>query len=146
MSQNMDSLRALFLLCHVWRVDTFLVAHAPNVQGELVLSPRPFCYHLHLQFLFTSIILVCVSLCVCVCVCVHMCSVAHSCPTVCDFMNCSLPGSSVHGTFQARILEWVAISYSRGSSQPRDWIHVPCIFCIDRQIPYHCTTQEAPNL
>ena len=36
-------------------------------------------------------------------------------------MNCSLPGSSVHGVFQARILEWVAISFSRGSSQPRDW-------------------------
>ena len=61
----MDSLRALFLLCHVWKVDTFLVAHAPNVQGELLLSPRPFCYRLHLQFLFTSIILVCVSVCVC---------------------------------------------------------------------------------
>ena len=37
---------------------------------------------------------------------------AHSCPTLCDPMNCSLPGSSVHEIFQARILEWVAISYS----------------------------------
>ena len=45
--------------------------------------------------------------------------VAQSCPTLCDPMDCSLPGSSVHGVFQARILEWVAISFSRGSSQPR---------------------------
>ena len=44
---------------------------------------------------------------------------AQSCPTLCDPMDCSLPGSSVHGIFQARILEWVAISISRGSSQPR---------------------------
>ena len=42
--------------------------------------------------------------------------VAQSCPTLWDPMDCSLPGSSVHGIFQARILEWVAISFSRGSS------------------------------
>ena len=46
--------------------------------------------------------------------------VAQSCPTLCDSVDCSLPGSSVHGILQARILEWVAISFSRGSSQPRD--------------------------
>ena len=46
--------------------------------------------------------------------------VAQSCPTLCKPMNCSLPGSSVRGIFQARILEWVAISFSRGSSQPKD--------------------------
>ena len=46
--------------------------------------------------------------------------VAQSCPTLCDPMDCSLPGSSVHGIFQARILEWVAISFSRRSSRPRD--------------------------
>ena len=44
----------------------------------------------------------------------------QSCPTLCDPMDCSLPGSSVHGTLQARTLEWVAISSSRGSSRPRD--------------------------
>ena len=43
--------------------------------------------------------------------------VAHSCPALCDPMNCSLPGSSVHGILQARILEWVAVPFSRGSSQ-----------------------------
>ena len=42
--------------------------------------------------------------------------VAQSCPTLCDPMDCSPPGSSVHGILQARILEWVAISFSRGSS------------------------------
>ena len=45
---------------------------------------------------------------------------AQSCLTLCDPMDCSLQGSSVHGIFQARVLEWIAISFSRGSSQPRD--------------------------
>ena len=53
--------------------------------------------------------------------------VAQSCPTPCDPMNCSLPGSSVHRIFQARILEWVALSFSRRSSQPRDWTWVSLI-------------------
>ena len=47
------------------------------------------------------------------------CSVAKSCLTLCDPLDCSPPGSSVHGISQARTLEWVAISFSRGSSQPR---------------------------
>ena len=46
--------------------------------------------------------------------------VSQSCPILCDPMDYSLPGSSVHGVSQARILEWVAISFSRGSSGPRD--------------------------
>ena len=46
--------------------------------------------------------------------------VAQSCLTLCDPIDCSLPGFSVHGIFQARVLEWVAISFSRGSSRPRD--------------------------
>ena len=46
--------------------------------------------------------------------------VAQSCPTLCDPVDCSLPGSSPHGILQARILEWLAISFSRGSSQLRD--------------------------
>ena len=57
-----------------------------------------------------------------------MCAQSHqSCPTLCDPLDCSLPGSSVHGIFQARILEWLAISFSRGSSWPKDRSHVPCI-------------------
>ena len=62
------------------------------------------------------------------------CLVAQSCPTLCNPMNCSLPGSSVHGISQARIQEWVAISSSRGSSQPRNQIHISYI---GRWILYH---------
>ena len=50
--------------------------------------------------------------------------VPRSCPTLCDLMDCSPPDSSIHGIFQARILEWGAISFSRGSPRPRDWIHL----------------------
>ena len=50
--------------------------------------------------------------------------VAQSCPTFSDPMDCSLPGSSIHGIFQARVLEWVAVSFSRGSSRLRDWTRV----------------------
>ena len=48
--------------------------------------------------------------------------VAQSCPTLCDPMDCSLPGSSIHGILQARVLDWVAISFSRRSpgDRPRD--------------------------
>ena len=46
--------------------------------------------------------------------------VAQSCPSLCDPVDCSLPGSSVHGILQAKIQQWVAISFSRGSSRPRD--------------------------
>ena len=50
------------------------------------------------------------------------------CLTFCNSVDCNLPGSSVHGILQARILEWVAMPFSRGSSQPRDWIH--CLLCL----------------
>jgi len=46
--------------------------------------------------------------------------VTQSCPTLCNLEDCSLPSSPVHGILQAKILEWVAISFSRGSSPPRD--------------------------
>ena len=52
---------------------------------------------------------------------------AQSCRTPCDAMDCSLPCSSVHGIPQAKILEWVANSYSRESSKPTDWTQVSCI-------------------
>ena len=59
----------------------------------------------------------------------------------CDPMDCSPPGSSVYGISQARILEWIAISFSRVSSWPRDQTHIPCI---DRWILYHWDTRKAP--
>ena len=74
---------------------------------------------------------------------------AQSSQTLCYPMDCSQLGSSVLGIFQARILEWVAISYSRGISWSRDrtWIscvsYVSCVSCIGRRILYHCVTWEA---
>ena len=55
------------------------------------------------------------------------CLVTKLCPTLCDPMDCSLPGSSVHGVSQERILKWVALSFSRGSSWFRDWTCLSCI-------------------
>ena len=63
-----------------------------------------------------------------------------SCLTLCDFMDCSPPGSSVHRISQARILEWVAMSFSRGSSRPRDRTRV---FSTGRRIVYLWATREA---
>ena len=74
---------------------------------------------------------------------VHACSVAQSCPILCDPMGCSTPGSSVRGIFQARILECVAISFPKGSSWPMDWTWVFSISCIDRWILYHWATWES---
>ena len=68
--------------------------------------------------------------------------VTQSCLTLCDPMDCSIPGSSLPGILQARVLEWVAISFSRGSSWPRDQTWVS-------SIPGRCfnlwATREAPN-
>ena len=58
---------------------------------------------------------------------VDCCSIAQLCLRLCEGINCSPPGFCVHGISQARILEWVAISTSRGSSQPRDQTRVSCI-------------------
>ena len=65
------------------------------------------------------------SITVCVCVCVCVCAQSH--PTLCNPMDCSPPVSSVHGILQAKVLEWLAISCSRGSSQPMDRTWVSCI-------------------
>ena len=71
--------------------------------------------------------------------CVH----AQSCLTLGDPMDHRLPGFSVHGIFQAKILGQVAISYSRGSSWPRDQTRVSCVSCIDKRILYHWATWKA---
>ena len=91
---------------------------------------------------------------VCVCGCVW---VTQSCPILCNPMDCNLPGSSVHEVLQARILEWVATSFSRVSSRPRDrtrvsciagrcftiiWAVIPCY--LPSPLPYLCYT--LPNL
>ena len=61
----------------------------------------------------------------------------QSCPTLCDTIDCSPPGSSVPGILQARILEWATIPFSRGSSRPRDGTHVSYVSYIDRKVLYH---------
>ena len=76
--------------------------------------------------------------------CVHAKSL-QSCPTLCDTMDCSPPGSSVHVILQVRILEWVAISFFRGSSWPRDRTHISYITCIGRQFFITSTMWKAPN-
>ena len=68
--------------------------------------------------------------------CLHAQSLP-SCPTLCNTMDCSLPGSSVHGILQARIQKWVAIFYPRGFPWPRDWTHVSYVSCIGKQVLYH---------
>ena len=66
-----------------------------------------------------------------------LCLITQSCPTLCDPMDCSPSGSSVHGILQARILEWVAMSFSRGSSWPRNQTCISYISCLGRRILYH---------
>ena len=66
----------------------------------------------------------------------HAAKSLQSCPTLCDPMDCSLPGSSVHWIFQAIVLEWIAISFSKGSSQPRDRSRVSRI--VDRRFTVLC--------
>ena len=95
-------------------------------------------------------------MCVCVCVCVRAKwnEVARLCPTLCDSMDCSLPDFSVYGVFQARILEWVAISFSKRSSRPRGWTQVSRIIgtrevcvcvcvCVYKEFPWWLSGKES---
>ena len=75
--------------------------------------------------------------------CMHVSLAAQSCPVLCDPMDCSLPDSSVPGILQARILEWVAMPSSSGSSPSRDWTHISCT---GRRILYHWATWETPEI
>ena len=68
------------------------------------------------------------------------CSISRLFQTLCNLIDCSLPGSSIHGISKARIPEWVVMSFSRGSSWPTDRT---CISSIDRWILYHWPTREA---
>ena len=68
---------------------------------------------------------------------------SQSCPTLCNPVNCSLPGFSIHGIFQAKVLKWVAISFSSGSSQPRDRTQVSHI--VGRHFTIWATREVLPN-
>ena len=74
--------------------------------------------------------------------CYELCSGAQSCPTLCNPKDLSLPGSSSHGILLARILKHVAISSSRGSSQPRDGACISCVSCIGMQVLSLCATRK----
>ena len=74
-----------------------------------------------------------------------LCSIAHSCPTLCDPIDCSLPDSSVCKILQERKMERIAISYFMGSFQPRDWTLISCISCLAQQILYHWCHLENPE-
>ena len=73
------------------------------------------------------------------CYCFTLCPHAQSHLILWDPTDCSSPSFSICGMFQARLLEWVAICSSRGSSQPRDPTHISCISCIGKRILYQCT-------
>ena len=64
-------------------------------------------------------------------------------PILCDPLACNSPGSFARGILHATILKWVAISYSKGSSQPNDQAHVSFVSCIGRWVLYHCATSGA---
>ena len=75
------------------------------------------------------------------------CSLSHrSCPTLPEPVDCGPPGSSVHGIFQTRILEWAVSSPPGHLSDPGTKNHICCSSCIVRWILYHCTTQEAQSM
>ena len=80
------------------------------------------------------------------CTCAVCAKSLHSCPTLCNPMKCSLPGYSVHGILQERILEWAAMPFSRGSSQPRDWTRISHVSCIGRWVLYHQCHLGSPSI
>ena len=105
----------------------FLVTVARVLWILLIFWKNGFWSHWYLFIdLFQSLISNLISIICFILLCCY-CLIDKKCPYFCDPMDYSLPGSSIHGISQARILEWVAISFSRGSSWPRDWTQVSCI-------------------
>ena len=99
----------MFANCfHYYENNNFLLPSVLHMPGTSLN-----CYHVfHTSLLWTACLVMLVS---------------QSCLTLCDPMDCSPPGSSVHGIIQARILQWVAMPFSRRSSEPRDWTPVSSI-------------------
>ena len=83
--------------------------------------------------------------CFCPHTCLRACSVAQLCPALCDPMGYSPSDSCVHGISQARILEWVAISFSKWSSRSKNGTHFSWVSSCGAQILYHYATWETPN-
>ena len=120
-----------FSIVNEAEVDTFLefpcFLHDPVIVVNLISGSSAFSksslyiwkflFHILLKSSLKDFEYNLASVCVCVCVCVKL---RQSCLTLCDTMGCSLLGTSVHKIFQARILKWIAMPFSRGSSQVRD--------------------------
>ena len=107
------------LTCPAWQADSSSLSHLDSpIYGVLLLSRHSVMSH-SLRPHGLSVTFLCIK--------VHFSSVAQSCLILCDPMDCSQSDSSVHGILQVRIMEWVVISFSRGSSQPRDQTRVSCI-------------------
>ena len=101
--------------------------HFFPVFSELLSKASQTCFQIVLTISAVSILVL--AHVILLSACVHA-NCFQPCPTFCDSMDCSTAGSSVHGIFQARILEWVAMPASRGSSRARDQTHISCISCI----------------
>ena len=97
-----------------------------------------FSQHNNLDSSMLCILIVCFFLLLSSILCVCVCSKSlQLCLTLCDPMDCSSPGSFVHGILQPRILEWIAMLFSRGSSWSRDRIFISYFCCIGRWVLYH---------
>ena len=122
---------------HDWAINIFTFIPYLKITSYLLsLSYTHTHTHTHTHICICTYIYICLyKTHICVCVCVHACAwcmLAKSlqlCPTLCDPMDCSPPGSSVHGIRQAGILGWVATPSSRGSSWSRDWTHIFYVSC-----------------
>ena len=125
--------------------ESWMTAQPPNDGPSHRILPNPHFLLSHTQHALL-IYISCLAPVGISCLWPNLCMHTQSCPTLCDPVDYSQPGSSVHGVFQARILEQVAISYFRASSWPRNQTRVLCISCVScngRWILYHCDTWEA---
>ena len=112
-----------------------LLLHMLNIHAKMQNT-----YHTLYICLWLHDVCICVYVYICVCVC------AQLSPTLCDPMDCSPPGSSVHGVFPARILVWVFISLSGGSSPSRNQNLISCISCITGKFFTHWAMGKALNM
>ena len=113
---------------------TFWFSETLNLLTFPLLLKTPFFQRSNIT-LYSPLITVCV--CVCVCVCIMHTNSLQSCSTLWDPMDCNPPGSSDCRILQTRILEWVAIPSSRGSSWPRDQTCVSYVSCVGSWVLYH---------
>ena len=112
-----------------------------TVQFSHYNIPSKWLFYSSLLFKYQKCLRILKYLCVCVCVCAKL---LQSCLTLCDPIECSLPGSFVHGDSPGKHMEWVAVPSSRRSFHPRDWTPVSYI-CIGRRFFTTRATWEAPT-